>query len=189
MFSAPQGTGPLALNLASMGKGQAWVNGQSVGRYWPAYLSPLTGCTDNCDYRGSYDASKCQKDCGKPAQTLWDHWHIIFCFTCTCWSEARMAFLSHPLWRSVSLSDTKVSCPTLLDKSRRESPSSSRRDRRRSFESFRANTHRPRNMRSDIWSRSCSGWFLETEFRVHAERPSSSTLLWSWVAHYFDPLR
>ncbi|XP_030528805.1 beta-galactosidase 6-like isoform X2 [Rhodamnia argentea] len=71
MFLAPEGTGPLALNLASMGKGQAWVNGQGVGRYWPAYLSPTTGCTDNCDYRGSYDASKCQKDCGKPAQTLY----------------------------------------------------------------------------------------------------------------------
>lgn len=71
MFLAPEGTGPLALNLASMGKGQAWVNGQSVGRYWPAYLSPSSGCTDNCDYRGSYDASKCQKDCGRPAQTLY----------------------------------------------------------------------------------------------------------------------
>ncbi|CAK9156165.1 unnamed protein product [Ilex paraguariensis] len=70
-FQAPEGKGPLSLNLASMGKGQAWVNGQSIGRYWPAYLSPSTGCTDKCDYRGTYDASKCQKKCGQPAQTLY----------------------------------------------------------------------------------------------------------------------
>lgn len=69
-FLAPEGKCPLALNLASMGKGQAWVNGQSTGRYWSAYLAPSTGCTKKCDYRGSYDASKCQKHCGQPAQTL-----------------------------------------------------------------------------------------------------------------------
>uniref|UniRef100_A0A7N2LVH0 beta-galactosidase n=1 Tax=Quercus lobata TaxID=97700 RepID=A0A7N2LVH0_QUELO len=64
IFLAPEGKGPLALNLASMGKGQAWVNGQSIGRYWTVYLSPSTGCTDNCDYRGTYDPYKCLKDCG-----------------------------------------------------------------------------------------------------------------------------
>lgn len=68
---APEGKGPLALNLASMGKGQAWINGQSIGRYWSANLAPSTGCTDNCDYRGSYDPSKCLKNCGQPAQTLY----------------------------------------------------------------------------------------------------------------------
>ncbi|KAJ6769763.1 BETA-GALACTOSIDASE [Salix purpurea] len=68
---APEGNGPLALNLASMGKGQAWINGQSIGRYWSTYLSPSTGCTDNCDYRGSYNSFKCQKKCGQPAQTLY----------------------------------------------------------------------------------------------------------------------
>ncbi|XP_039127499.1 beta-galactosidase 6-like [Dioscorea cayenensis subsp. rotundata] len=70
-FTAPKGAGPLALNLASMGKGQAWVNGQSIGRYWPAYLSPATGCTESCDYRGTYDSNKCLKGCGQPAQTLY----------------------------------------------------------------------------------------------------------------------
>ncbi|KAG9452738.1 hypothetical protein H6P81_005642 [Aristolochia fimbriata] len=70
-FVAPEGTGPLALNLASMGKGQAWVNGQSIGRYWPAYLSPTTGCTKHCNYRGTYDSFKCLKKCGQPAQTLY----------------------------------------------------------------------------------------------------------------------
>ncbi|XP_039044081.1 beta-galactosidase 8-like [Hibiscus syriacus] len=54
-----------------MGKGQAWVNGQSIGRYWPAYLSPSYGCTENCDYRGEYDSTKCQQNCGQLAQTLY----------------------------------------------------------------------------------------------------------------------
>ncbi|KAK9268044.1 hypothetical protein L1049_010483 [Liquidambar formosana] len=70
-FLAPEGKGPLALNLASMGKGQAWVNGQGIGRYWSAYLSPSTGCTENCDYRGNYLPDKCLKNCGQPAQTLY----------------------------------------------------------------------------------------------------------------------
>ncbi|KAF6163216.1 hypothetical protein GIB67_025080 [Kingdonia uniflora] len=70
-FIAPEGKGPVALNLGSMGKGQAWVNGKGIGRYWQSYLAPSTGCTMKCDYRGSYDASKCLKNCGKPAQTLY----------------------------------------------------------------------------------------------------------------------
>ncbi|KAF9622072.1 hypothetical protein IFM89_029356, partial [Coptis chinensis] len=35
-FSAPNGDGPLALGMGSMGKGQVWINGQSIGRYWIA---------------------------------------------------------------------------------------------------------------------------------------------------------
>ncbi|KAK4858681.1 hypothetical protein QYF36_020391 [Acer negundo] len=70
-FFAPEGKGPIALNLASMGKGQGWINGESIGRYWSAYRSPSTGCTENCDYRGNYDPFKCQKKCGQPAQTLY----------------------------------------------------------------------------------------------------------------------
>lgn len=37
---APPGDVPVGLNLASMGKGEAWVNGQSIGRYWPSYRTP-----------------------------------------------------------------------------------------------------------------------------------------------------
>ncbi|CAI0555128.1 unnamed protein product [Linum tenue] len=33
-FDAPKGDEPVALNLTSMGKGQVWVNGESIGRYW-----------------------------------------------------------------------------------------------------------------------------------------------------------
>ncbi|KAL9146475.1 hypothetical protein ABFS82_13G112700 [Erythranthe guttata] len=70
-FFAPEGKGPVSLNLSGMGKGEAWVNGQSIGRYWSSYLSPSSGCSEDCDYRGTYDASKCFKNCGQPAQTLY----------------------------------------------------------------------------------------------------------------------
>jgi len=40
-FDMPEGDAPVALNLTSMSKGMAWVNGKSIGRYWVSYLSPL----------------------------------------------------------------------------------------------------------------------------------------------------
>ncbi|KAI7749913.1 hypothetical protein M8C21_033957 [Ambrosia artemisiifolia] len=40
MFDEPEGTEPVALNLGSMGKGQAWINGQSIGRYWVSIKTP-----------------------------------------------------------------------------------------------------------------------------------------------------
>ncbi|XP_068651800.1 beta-galactosidase 11-like [Aristolochia californica] len=40
-FDAPAGDEPLALDMNSMGKGMIWVNGQSIGRYWVSFLSPL----------------------------------------------------------------------------------------------------------------------------------------------------
>ncbi|GAV71938.1 Glyco_hydro_35 domain-containing protein/Gal_Lectin domain-containing protein/BetaGal_dom4_5 domain-containing protein, partial [Cephalotus follicularis] len=36
-FNAPTGNDPVALNLGSMGKGEAWVNGNSIGRYWVSF--------------------------------------------------------------------------------------------------------------------------------------------------------
>ncbi|XP_057985240.1 beta-galactosidase 6 isoform X1 [Hevea brasiliensis] len=38
-FEAPEGNDPVILNLTTMGKGQAWVNGQSIGRYWISFLT------------------------------------------------------------------------------------------------------------------------------------------------------
>ncbi|XWS73713.1 hypothetical protein CRYUN_Cryun02cG0152000 [Craigia yunnanensis] len=70
-FDAPAGNDPIALDFTVMGKGEAWVNGQSIGRYWPAYVSPNGGCTDSCNYRGPYNSNKCQKNCGKPSQQLY----------------------------------------------------------------------------------------------------------------------
>ncbi|XP_058086630.1 beta-galactosidase 6 [Magnolia sinica] len=70
-FEAPDGNDPIALDFTGMGKGEAWVNGQSIGRYWPTYISPQNGCADSCNYKGSYSSSKCQKGCGMPSQKLY----------------------------------------------------------------------------------------------------------------------
>ncbi|KAH9288850.1 hypothetical protein KI387_032967, partial [Taxus chinensis] len=70
-FEAPHGNDPVALDLVSMSKGQAWVNGHGIGRYWPAFLSPKDGCNSSCDYRGNYDEHKCVKNCGQPSQQLY----------------------------------------------------------------------------------------------------------------------
>ncbi|XP_074556908.1 beta-galactosidase 8-like [Curcuma longa] len=69
-FEAPAGNDPVAVDFVGMGKGMAWVNGESIGRYWPSYLAPESGC-EPCDYRGSYDSNKCRKNCGQPSQTLY----------------------------------------------------------------------------------------------------------------------
>ncbi|RZB80061.1 Beta-galactosidase 8 [Glycine soja] len=57
-FVAPSGSNPVAIDFTGMGRGEAWVNGQSIGRYWPTYI-------------GSYNSFKCLKNCGKPSQTLY----------------------------------------------------------------------------------------------------------------------
>nr|VDC95376.1 unnamed protein product [Brassica oleracea] len=40
MLDAPSGDGPVGLNMESMGKGEMWVNGESIGRYWVSFLTP-----------------------------------------------------------------------------------------------------------------------------------------------------
>ncbi|EEF46239.1 beta-galactosidase 15 [Ricinus communis] len=72
-FKAPLGTDPVVLDLQGLGKGMAWINGNSIGRYWPSFLAEDDGCsTDLCDYRGPYDNNKCVSNCGKPTQR-WYH--------------------------------------------------------------------------------------------------------------------
>ncbi|KAK9062022.1 hypothetical protein SSX86_019206 [Deinandra increscens subsp. villosa] len=68
-FNEPNGNEPLALDMHSMGKGQVWVNGQSIGRYWTAYA---TGDCKRCHYNGYYRPTKCQVGCGRPTQR-WYH--------------------------------------------------------------------------------------------------------------------
>ncbi|PUZ60195.1 hypothetical protein GQ55_4G104600 [Panicum hallii var. hallii] len=65
-FNAPAGGAPVALDMGSMGKGQAWVNGRHVGRYW-SYRAPGGGC-DGCGYAGTYSETKCQSSCGDISQ-------------------------------------------------------------------------------------------------------------------------
>ncbi|KAM7252868.1 hypothetical protein ACFE04_025486 [Oxalis oulophora] len=69
-FDTPDGDEPVAVDLGSMGKGQAWVNGHHIGRYWTR-VAPKNGC-GTCDYRGAYHSSKCTTNCGEPTQT-WYH--------------------------------------------------------------------------------------------------------------------
>ncbi|XP_064993790.1 beta-galactosidase-like [Musa acuminata AAA Group] len=69
-FNAPAGNEPLALDMSSMGKGEAWINGQSIGRYWPAYKA--YGSCGGCDYHGTYSEKKCQTKCGESSQK-WYH--------------------------------------------------------------------------------------------------------------------
>ncbi|OIT28080.1 beta-galactosidase 15 [Nicotiana attenuata] len=72
-FKAPLGNDPVVVDLQGLGKGHAWINGESIGRYWPSYLAEEEGCsTDLCDYRGKYGPDKCASGCGEPTQR-WYH--------------------------------------------------------------------------------------------------------------------
>ncbi|KAG0489407.1 hypothetical protein HPP92_008218 [Vanilla planifolia] len=70
-FDAPDGKDPISIYLGGMGKGQAWVNGHGIGRYW-SLVAPKDGCSETCNYRGAYNEKKCRTNCGKPTQT-WYH--------------------------------------------------------------------------------------------------------------------
>ncbi|KAJ4959380.1 hypothetical protein NE237_026491 [Protea cynaroides] len=70
VFNAPPGNEPLALDMSSMGKGQIWINGQSIGRHWPAYKA--SGTCGGCSYAGTYNEKKCQSNCGEASQR-WYH--------------------------------------------------------------------------------------------------------------------
>ncbi|XP_068344758.1 beta-galactosidase 3-like [Pyrus communis] len=65
IFNEPEGNEPLALDLEGMGKGQIWINGQSIGRYWTAFAN---GNCNGCGYAGGFRPTKCQSGCGKPTQ-------------------------------------------------------------------------------------------------------------------------
>jgi len=74
-FNAPAGNDPLALDMSTMGKGQIWVNGQSIGRHWIA--NPAHGHCGPCNYAGPFNEAKCLSDCGQPSQ----RWYKLF-FSC-----------------------------------------------------------------------------------------------------------
>ncbi|KAG6771978.1 hypothetical protein POTOM_023373 [Populus tomentosa] len=71
-FQAPSGTEPVVVDLQGMGKGHAWVNGNSLGRFWPILTADPNGCDGKCDYRGRYKEDKCLSNCGNPTQR-WYH--------------------------------------------------------------------------------------------------------------------
>ncbi|XP_051135831.1 beta-galactosidase-like isoform X2 [Andrographis paniculata] len=69
-FNAPDGDEPLALDMNTMSKGQIWINGHSVGRYWNQYKA--SGGCGACDYAGWFNEKKCLRNCGKASQR-WYH--------------------------------------------------------------------------------------------------------------------
>nr|GMC47596.1 beta-galactosidase-like [Ipomoea batatas] len=69
-FDAPAGNEPLALDMNTMGKGQIWINGQSIGRYWPGYKA--SGACGACNYAGWFNEKKCLSKCGEASQR-WYH--------------------------------------------------------------------------------------------------------------------
>ncbi|KAL0558954.1 hypothetical protein IC582_003543 [Cucumis melo] len=71
-FKTPSGIDPIALDMQGMGKGEAWINGQSIGRFWPSFIAGNDNCSEACDYRGAYDPNKCVENCGNPSQR-WYH--------------------------------------------------------------------------------------------------------------------
>ncbi|CAM6089403.1 unnamed protein product [Calypogeia fissa] len=68
--------GPVVLDLGSMKKGVAWMNGHQLGRYWASQTNPSTAeCSTGCDYRVNYRgpaSGRCRIDCGQPSQR-WYH--------------------------------------------------------------------------------------------------------------------
>ncbi|XP_062021758.1 beta-galactosidase 3-like isoform X3 [Rosa rugosa] len=68
-FDTPEGDEPLALDMGSMGKGQVWINGESIGRYWTIHAN---GNCSACSYFGTFRINKCQFGCLQPTQQ-WYH--------------------------------------------------------------------------------------------------------------------
>ncbi|PWA81275.1 hypothetical protein CTI12_AA189350 [Artemisia annua] len=60
-FKAPLGRNiyQVSVDLEGFGKGQAWVNGKNLSRYWPSNTALDSNCLDKaCDRRGKYDNTK-----------------------------------------------------------------------------------------------------------------------------------
>ncbi|XP_058097474.1 beta-galactosidase 10 isoform X1 [Magnolia sinica] len=72
VLDAPSGNEPVGLDMIHMGKGQAWLNGEPIGRYWPRSSSIHDECPPKCNYRGKFMPNKCSRGCGEPTQR-WYH--------------------------------------------------------------------------------------------------------------------
>lgn len=68
VVDAPYGDDPVGLDMKQMGKGQVWLNGEPVRRYWPRTSSIHDECTSKCNYRGKFMPNKCSTGCGEPTQ-------------------------------------------------------------------------------------------------------------------------
>ncbi|XP_073140309.1 beta-galactosidase-like isoform X2 [Henckelia pumila] len=70
-FDSLDGNEPLAIDMNTMSKGQVWINGQSIGRYWNQYKA-LGGNCSACNYSGWFDEKKCLSNCNEASQR-WYH--------------------------------------------------------------------------------------------------------------------
>nr|CAB3473232.1 unnamed protein product [Digitaria exilis] len=74
-FAAPAGEEAVVVDLLGLNKGAAWVNGHSLGRYWPSYTAADMDVCHVCDYRGKYkaegDGIRCLTGCGEPSQRFY----------------------------------------------------------------------------------------------------------------------
>lgn len=70
LFNAPAGSDPVALDMGSMGKGQIWVNGHHIGRYWS--YKAYSGRCRRCSYAGTYREDQCMSNCGDLSQ----RWYV-----------------------------------------------------------------------------------------------------------------
>lgn len=64
----PPGDEPIGLDMLKMGKGQAWLNGEEIGRYWNKGSPKNDNCVQECNYRGTFKQEKCYSGCGEPTQ-------------------------------------------------------------------------------------------------------------------------
>lgn len=79
----------MVLDLLGLGKGMAWVNGHSLGRYWPSYIAGKGNCSEQpCDYRGMYSPEKCLSGCGQPTQ----RWYSVFLDECVVMGGEKIMF-------------------------------------------------------------------------------------------------
>ncbi|KAK4780301.1 hypothetical protein SAY87_016407 [Trapa incisa] len=72
IVDAPSGNEPVGLDMIHMGKGLAWLNGESIGIYFPVKSSEHDVCVKECNYRGTFSPDKCSDGCGEPTQR-WYH--------------------------------------------------------------------------------------------------------------------
>jgi hypothetical protein len=56
-----------------MGRGQAWVNGHGIGRFWNKKAEVTESCKKACDPFGPYYGEKCPVGCGEASQ---DWYHV-----------------------------------------------------------------------------------------------------------------
>ncbi|KAM0990838.1 hypothetical protein ACFX2C_009301 [Malus domestica] len=70
-FKTPLLPDLVVVDLKGMGKGHAWVNGYSIGRFWSSYKTECDD-TSSCDYRGAYGADKGATNCAESTQK-WYH--------------------------------------------------------------------------------------------------------------------